>query len=309
MKDPSKLRAPAVFLLALLATAGALAFAVHSLVRNSGSGDFLGQLAHVAAAGGHIVGFAAAVGLVSMAVVEATKRLFPVRGYFHSAALRQCLGKNGFATLVVSVTAPLSAEITRMVGPGLLTPAMREFRVDRSVSELALFNAPLEQLIGQIAALSQQQLDRVLYPTSATSPSSPMGGATPSPSSAGATPTEAASERAKGDTDLLDAILRFPIGLLVTARGDSKSDSFEGNMRAQLDLELNQLQIQIGNRWRRLVRTVSSVTAALLATGILVLSGVDPEVTVGLIVSAFLVGGFFSWLSRDAVAAIERWRH
>jgi hypothetical protein len=136
-----------------------------------------------------------------------------------------------------------------------------------------------------------------------------MGGATPSPSSAGATPTEAASERAKGDTDLLDAILRFPIGLLVTARGDSKSDSFEGNMRAQLDLELNQLQIQIGNRWRRLVRTVSSVTAALLATGILVLSGVDPEVTVGLIVSAFLVGGFFSWLSRDAVAAIERWRH
>jgi hypothetical protein len=238
---------------------GTAAFAagVHSLLSAAaGHEDNLRELSDVASAWSRIVGFTAAIGLITMAAVETVKRLLPVRGYFYRAQLIDLIGfdwndKSQTTTHVVA-------------------------------KSLAWFDVPLEQLIGQIGALAQTELDRWLFPP---------------------------ATNAVGDNVLLAAIVqeRFP-KLPPVPQSVSDRENLEADLRAELEVQLDRLQIIWGGRWRRTIRYTSCVAAGGIASGVLAGSGVAPFIAVEVGITTFFVGGFFSWLARDIVAGVERWR-
>jgi hypothetical protein len=64
----------------------------------------------------------------------------------------------------------------------------------------------------------------------------------------------------------------------------------------------------VGYGWKRLVRLSAAFVSAASAVAISLLKGASYRIVLVAFLGAFIIGGFFSWLSRDLVAAVERWR-
>jgi hypothetical protein len=69
---------------------------------------------------------------------------------------------------------------------------------------------------------------------------------------------------------------------------------------------IDQLQISLGERWRRLVQGAALWIAGLYAIGLT--AWADSDAKPRFIVAAVLVGGPFAWLVRDFAAVLERSR-
>jgi hypothetical protein len=117
---------------------GAVGFVVHALLPAGVRGQtFDDRLNGITSEAIHLVESTGAVGLLTMTVVEAAKRLAPIRGRFHCRRLERILGKS----------------------------AMEELRTDggnqaAKVRDLSWFDVPLEHLIGQINGIAQERLGR-----------------------------------------------------------------------------------------------------------------------------------------------------
>jgi hypothetical protein len=262
--------------IALLVIAGiALATTAHALFAPS---DNLSQLSDIASSWSKLVVFTAAIGLVTMAGLEAVKRLLPIRGFFLRTQLLILLRPTSttVGSLAVSAITPHHTD-----GPVVITDPL-------AGQSLAWFDVPLEQLIAQIGVVAKTELDRWLFQVDAT-----------------VVNAAAAAQR----QSLLRAMLRdrFP-QLPPQPKNDDERQHLEIDMRSELEIQLDRLQVELGSRWRRVLRYTSCIVAAGIAAGVLVGSGVATYVALEVGVATFFVGGFFAWLARDITAGIERWR-
>jgi hypothetical protein len=85
---------------------------------------------------------------------------------------------------------------------------------------------------------------------------------------------------------------------------DSASDESLRAVRVAVD----QLQISLGNRWRRYVGGTAMWLSGLVGI-VLIDHGMARDAPRIGAFAALLLGGFFAWVIRDAAAAVERWRY
>ena len=241
--------------------------------------------------------FGIAVGVTAMAVIEVIKRTTPIRAAYHVAVLSRRLGPDSYAVLRDLVTGRRQNVI--------------------------LLDLPIEQLTGQIGAALDQIVASLDVIPVVWSPELEQGTVNkPAP------PVRARLE-------LLNAVVgrQFfvvtekdegaPSGKDQTAppsndQSPPSSDKkpaaqelqrdLETTLRSALDAGLDNVQLSVGSGWKRLVRLSAALVSALAALIISILNGETYEIVLIAFLGAFVIGGFFSWLSRDLVAVVERWR-
>jgi hypothetical protein len=283
VKQPFK---PSVIVVLIAVYIAAVFIGARLLLSQVGApGSLVDQLSSVAAVGSHLLIFTATVGIVTMAVLEALKRLIPVRGYFHRWQIEYSLGNKGLAAITSLLSPPPSAlgftdpqsSISVIGGPPNLISGSRA-----SAPALSWFDVPVEQLTAQIGTLAQQELD-----LSSTGRSSEAGGPI-----------------LKGPS-LIDALVGVPVMKGLTTDGPETNVA---SLRPQIEIRLDALQVDIGSRWRRVVRLAACIVATGITISVLLFSSVSIAIAIAVVVTTFFVGGFFAWLARDVVAGIERWR-
>lgn len=228
-----------------------------------------------------LVGFSAAIGLLTMAVVEVAKRLMPLRGYFQRWRLNALFGYD---------LSPLA--LSSSFGNHRTLPYGR--------SSSAWFDVPADQLVAQLGALVEPRLDRLLITLSAEPGSYGAGQALPD--------------------YLLLALLGFwsdkEFGELVrreperrSRSEDSRLDQLDATVRGELERSLDRLHLAIESDWRLFVRALACAVAAALGAVILATDGPpNPLWVIVLAIGTSVVAGFFSWLARDVVAVITSFR-
>jgi hypothetical protein len=246
---------------------------------------YVDQLSKIAAAGLHVLTFTAAIGIAAMALLESIKRLFPLRGYFHRAQLRRMLGDESMAAISFLLTpSPQAMGLAGTKIPIPVPPLKDPLLPHRALDPLTWFDIPLEQLVAQIGTLAEQELDLLL---------SARGSAT------------------TGDVKgaLIEGLIGAPIATLLSPQlSDEELGNVAANVRAQVEISLDALQTVIGGRWRRSVRLASCIIGTGLAFGVVLFSTASYALAAAILLTSFFLGGFFSWVSRDIVAGIERWR-
>ena len=241
--------------------------------------------------------FGIAVGVTAMAVIEVIKRTTPVRAAYHVAVLSRRLGPDSYAVLRDLVTGRRQNVI--------------------------LLDLPIEQLTGQIGAALDQIVAGLDVIPIVWSPEREQGTVNkPAP------PLRARLE-------LLNAVVGRQFFVVtekdqgappdkdkgsppskdqIVLPGDEKSTAqelrrdLETALRSALDAGLDNVQLSVGSGWKRLVRLSAAAVSAIAALIISILNGETYEIVLIAFLGAFVVGGFFSWLSRDLVAVVERWR-
>jgi len=264
--------------LAVIVAVAVVAYGVQALLPPSTAQESArARLTDIATTSWQIIGFAFAVGLATMSALEVIKRLTSVRGYYHLYQLQQVLSPDAILELYERI-APRS---TPRPDGRLAANSPSVFpiwpRLQRRELSADWFDIPLEQLVGQLSGLAEEQLTE-LYGSDGPPP--PLN--------------------AYLLTSLTNTQSSAPREPLTPNQVDT--------LRAQLELALDRMQLLIGTRWRRTVRLGACFTAAVLATGVTVTTGTSPYVTIGLALTAFVVGGFFAWVARDLVAVVERGR-
>jgi hypothetical protein len=242
--------------------------------------------------------FGIAVGVTAMAIIEVLKRLLPIRAVYHIALLSKNLGRESFDFLAEAISGnrrraiffdlpieQLSAQIgvvlDQIVAAIEVMPIVwdplteRGFVGEHSISmkhRLELVNA----VVGRPFFVLQQQ-EPLATPSGANEVPATPSGANEVP----ATPSEVNAELRR---------------------------DMETALRSALDSRLDTLQLSVASGWKRVVRLSAALVSAASALALSVLSGVNYQVLLVALLAAFVVGGFFSWLSRDLVALVERWR-
>jgi hypothetical protein len=267
-----------------------------------------GDLQSVAGTAGAIVAFAAAVGSLTMATVEAVKRLTPARALFFRFLLDRIL------------TTPGEGTPADLIAGARVLGGVRDARITRitRVTQLAWFDVPVEQFIAQLSAIAEQQLEQfarlVVIRNGTPRVQEQSGNDAPFEvlamllgyASADELTTWADKQLAempkdegqptKGDQNDGESAVRRGRSLLETA------------LRAQLELELDRIHIVLGTSWRWVLRAASSLIAGIIAAAVLIAGGVGVGLVVSITAVAVVIGGFFSWMARDVVAIIERLR-
>jgi hypothetical protein len=81
-----------------------------------------------------------------------------------------------------------------------------------------------------------------------------------------------------------------------------------GIVAQQLQAGIDTLQVSVGQRWRRYVRTAALLMSTAFAAVAVQQTTIARGAKGAFILAALRLGGFFSWLLRDAVAVVERLR-
>jgi hypothetical protein len=229
--------------------------------------------------------FSIAVGIIAMAVLEVLKRLTPIRALYHLWTLSNHLGR-GPAEFLGDV-------------------------VSHGRRRTAPFDLPIEQLTAQLGAALDQITSSVITLPIVWDPVNESG-----------LFSEVPSPLTQSRFDLINAVAGRPFFVFhsspSTPSGDGPSTTskdgadpqrdMEGVLRAALDSGLDNLQLSIGSGWKRLVRLSAAIISAIAALTVSVLNNVSVTAMLVSVVGAFILGGFFAWLSRDIVAVLERWR-
>ncbi len=215
----------------------------------------------------------AAVGLVSMALIQTVKDMLPVRRWFQGWWIQRWLraqslrsGEGGFAS------DPVAAErdLVRLATSG-----------DRD----ALFDLPIEQVSGQMNAAAQivlsypREYSNLLYCLAAYAAPSDVS------TLLGAPPT-AEPER----TAFVDA---------------------RNRVTHQVQRSLDGLQISAGYRWKLYLQIASIVSSGLLTmVGVWFFSGqpIPAGRRFALYIAISVLGGFLAPVARDLVAALQQLR-
>jgi len=233
------------------------------------------QLAEVARVVANLVLLAMLAGVGGMAMVQFWKVLFRPRGAFHRRELEKY-----FATD--------TDELLRLLG------------ADKGVDLAEVLDSPAEILLAQISLAAEHLM---LQPWRSEALLSRL---------AGSLGKEAmALYRSLQPSPESDETADAPRSPQPSSESDEAADALSdalSRVRYLVERNLDVLLVTFRARWRRRVRLLAvAVTAALGALAIVV-AGVGPIVKVLGILSAGLLGGFFSWLARDVTALAERRR-
>jgi hypothetical protein len=226
-------------------------------------------------------------GLAGMAIIQTAKHLFGLRGRYQQRQVsRWLVGREGGAALpATDATSDPRLTFEKGRAWGELQEAMGVRQGGRDVLEL--FDLPIEQLAAQISAASDVALR--------------------DPSRHRALLVALVSrERAADITTLEDKdqdAAHEP-----TNQQLDELDKIRGIVAQQLQAGIDTLQVSVGQRWRRYVRTAALLMSTAFAAVAVQQTTIARGATGAFILAALLLGGFFSWLLRDAVAVVERLR-
>ena len=256
-------------------------------------------------------------GLAGMATIQTAKYLFGLRGWYQRRQVRKWLtAREGAA----SPAAEPAEDAAHSAWADLLQAMGVQHRA-RDVLEL--FDLPIEQLAAQISAASdvalrapqeyerllvalvgehrRQDINKLKAETGAAAAPIRDGGAEPHGPAFDplrrrrrGRPPEPRTEEPRGPEDrnrLLDRL-----------------DETRGAVAQQLQAGIDTLQVSVGQRWRRWIRTLALITTVAIAGLTLAQTTIHEEAKAAFVLAALLLGGFFSWMTRDLVAVVERLR-
>jgi hypothetical protein len=272
-----------------------------------------------------LLAVAALTGIASMAIVQVAKNLFNLRGLYQERQIRQWLADRGadhdyrsFSQLLEGLglkaasQAPNKGEAQPTPDTGTTSPQTTKWRWPSDVDRAEVrrfFGLPIEQLTPQIGAVAElastegnrlallkslagksgwPKIDQFAARTSGPSPTPAAG---PSPTPAAGHPPTAAAGQPTAQTGQEDEGVELRLELAYLIRGG-----------------LDQLQVSIGERWRHYARATAAWLSGALALIMSYVVHISPGVRTVSVLSALILGGFFSWLARDLVAVVERIR-
>jgi hypothetical protein len=272
-----------------------------------------------------LLAVAALTGIASMAIVQVAKNLFNLRGLYQERQIRQWLADRGsdhdyrsFSQLLEGLglkaasQAPNKGEAQLTPDTGTTSPQTTKWRWPSDVDRAEVrrfFGLPIEQLTPQIGAVAElastegnrlallkslagksgwPKIDQFAARTSGPSPTPAAG---PSPTPAAGHPPTAAAGQPTAQTGQEDEGVELRLELAYLIRGG-----------------LDQLQVSIGERWRHYARATAAWLSGALALIMSYVVHISPGVRTVSVLSALILGGFFSWLARDLVAVVERIR-
>jgi hypothetical protein len=331
-----------------------------SIEINEGAASALRRLASLPVSSAEFLAQAAAAGLLAMATIQGVRTIVPVRGAFHRASLIRWIDesvKSEQASVQkaaeVEVAAATDTADTDTDGTDAAVPAATdedepdegEGEEDEDSTEeaeepadvlariaalaspasgthhYALFDLPIEQLCGQIAAGADRLLDGVVpLPPRRATVTLGVAIATDAAARADAAEAEAAARKSASETASTLAVLSASrkdidtfLGLAETRPEPAPSTATapptkDGRDRMRLRAAISQriqqnidrLQIDTTFWWKRLLRGLAVTICGVL--GLTLLNGSWSAVVFA------IVGGFVAAVSRDLVAIIEKVR-
>lgn len=223
-----------------------------------------------------LLGISVITGIVAMAVVQAMKDIWSVRGWFQSNELREYLGDRAFEDL-------RRAMQERSFGDQFADRSPRG-KLARSRKHLRyVLSLPLEQLTGQLAAAAELAIID-LHPPS-RSPDAPLV-TNPDPRFGNLLQSLAGADDAGVPVEDVDQV----------------------ELLQRVQRSIDTLQIVIGHRWRWFLRVTSMLLCAPIVWVLLSFSDATLASRVVTTIAVTVVGGWFSWFARDVAAVVERWR-
>jgi hypothetical protein len=205
----------------------------------------------------------------AMILIETAKRLFGLRGRFQRRMVFNWLAERGGDAAEIEFTRTLVRSGSR-------------------ADTVHLFDLPIDQVSAQLAAAADLAL---------------------------ATPWESTAFLVglTGERGLVEFVTErrtagperaAPLGGGDDPRLERAQTELAHRVRSGLDL----VQISVGQRWRRTVRTYAVALSGVLGFAVTGFAGTPGSQRATLTLVALLFGGFFAWFARDLVAAVERLR-
>jgi hypothetical protein len=252
-----------------------------------------------------------------MAIVQVAKNLFNLRGLYQERQIRQWLADRGsdhdyrsFSQLLEGLGLKAASQVpnkgeaqpTPDTGTTSLQTTKWRWPSDADRAEVRrFFGLPIEQLtpqIGAVAELASAEGNRLALLKSLAGKSGwpkidqfAARTSGPSPTPAAGQPAAQTGGQPVAQTGQEDEEVELRLELAHLIRGG-----------------LDQLQVSIGERWRHYARATAAWLSGALALIMSYVVHLSPGVRTVSVLSALILGGFFSWLARDLVAVVERIR-
>jgi len=230
---------------------------------------FVGVLSTKSAA---FIGAMASVGVLSMAILQTLKDMFPLRNSFQRSYLSEWL--RGKAAIASANNLP----------PVNIEEAHKDLiRLATAGDEKAFYDLPIEQMCGQIAAAMQVVFD---YPAAHTDLLCCMAAlADPADIEQLVKPSEDGVPRAQGQVDARTRVMH------------------------QVQRAIDSLQIAAGYRWKLYLQIASFVLSFLITVvGLSSLAAPNSHSAVLVVLLVGVVGGFLAPVARDLLAALQKLR-
>jgi len=224
----------------------------------------------------------AAIGTVSMALLQTAKNIFPLRSWFQRGRLRRWLGVAAKSTNADVCTSKAETDLIVLATSG---------------DEQAFYNLPIEDLCAQIrdavpVILDYPHLHEDLFCCLASQASADDIRRLLDPP-----PPETFLKRGEQSTDDEKRVIR-------------EYAAAKTRLAAQVRCSIDAIETSIGFRWKYSLQLASLVLSAIIGVVALHL-GAGPDrayPTVGATIMIGLLSGFLAPVARDLVAAIEKWR-
>jgi hypothetical protein len=285
-----------------------------------------------------LLAVAALTGTASMAIVQVAKNLFNLRGLYQERQIRQWLADRGsdhdyrsFSQLLEGLglkaasQVPNKGEAQPTPDTGTTSPQTTKWRwpSDADRAEVRrFFGLPIEQLtpqIGAVAELASAEGNRLALLKSLAGKSGWPKIDQFAARTSGPSPTPAAGQPAAqtgGQPAQTGGQPAQTGGQPAQTGGQPAAQTGREGEEVELRLELahlirgglDQLQVSIGERWRHYARATAAWLSGALALIMSYVVHLSPGVRTVSVLSALILGGFFSWLARDLVAVVERIR-
>jgi hypothetical protein len=222
----------------------------------------------------------AAIGLLTMALIQAARNLVPLRGYYHEDQVRSWLGEDAVATLHERL---------------------------QTASPEAFYDLPIQSICGQIAAVAEAVLVEELGSSESINANKGQ---------VSALLKGLVGLGAAADLQELETVSKS-LGAAETTDKQQKEqsralDRIRSRLGAHIQRNIDNFQITAGAGWRRRLRitafVLSTIMSASLLTG-LELGWLRFFAFLGAALVGGFIGGYLASIFRDSVAVIEKLRH
>lgn len=285
----------ALNLLSFLVVATIIVVPIAALILTPSTSNLTDDLNDTSSTAIAIASLTLAVGFLTMALVEATRRLLPIRGWVQAHLFNQIVGVS---------TDDTQSPADRVTSARAFNP--KTARRDRP-STVAWFDVPVEQLTAQIEIVADKETSTIIESLRATDFVQQLTLGIVSlllgfPSNLDFA-VWAAIQAGKYETDSKNYLREISAD-----DPDARLRELESTLTTQIELELNYIQRTIGDTWRRFVRLSACIIASLITAAILIVGDSGFLLVLFTSVAIGVLGGFFSWVARDLLAIIERQR-
>lgn len=214
---------------------------------------------------GTVLLFSLLCGLGAFGTIEILKRLTPIRGLYQRRQLLLWLDVR-----TDGMGSEAMAELLNAMG--LRRPTSTSQPTIKA-AELRVFNLPTEQLAAQVGAAADVAL---------------------------AAPTDEAAAHRWLIAGLSNVPPQFD-----PATGEKEESPGDIRRSQRVEVGVDQLQISLGERWRRYVQGAALWISGAFGIGLIHATN---QGAARYVLAAWLVGGLFAWAARDLAAVIERLR-